>query len=338
MFKRTKIYSIIAVLALGIFLMAGCGGQGAQQETEQKAQSGANSEKYQVAWGTAPAGGAWQVIGTAMLEDVTKANPNISGSTSPIGGFANVIGVSEGKLQVAFSLSATTGDAWEGKGPFEERGELKNFRILATLFPEPTHITVLADSGVNSIEQLKGKRITPGPKGSAVEQDTKRVLDAYGLTYNDFQSQMISFDEAAQQMLDGHIDSILYGAMICPAPNIVNVNSQKQIKLLSLSDSAIDQIVKSNTGTIPYTIPAGTYKGVDYPVNGIATLCNIIVREDMPDDVAYSIVKTIAENFDRYPTVASAMSLAKKEEMGRDMGIPYHPGALKYYKEQGWIK
>lgn len=338
MSKKKEFFGCLAVLVLGIFLLAGCGGQSGQAPADKKAQSGTTSGKYQITWGTAPAGGAWQVLGTAMLEDAIKANPNITGSTAPIGGFANVIGVSEGKLQVAFSLSATTGDAWDGKGPFKEKGQIRNFRILATLFPEPTQIVVMADSGINSIEQLKGKRITPGPKGSAVEQDTKRVLDAYGLTYKDFQTQMLSFEEAAQQMLDGHIDSILYGAMILPAPNIVNVGSQKAIKLLSLSDDKIDSIIKSNKGTVPYTIPPGTYKGVDYPVKGIATICNIIVREDMPDDIAYSIVKTIAENFDRYSTVTKAMSLAKKEEMGKDMGIPYHPGALKYYKEKGWVK
>lgn len=342
MLKRKGIFCFIAVLVLGVFLLAGCGGKGSQQAGTQaqgeKKQAAAPGGKYQVTWGTAPAGGAWQVLGTAMLEDVTKANPNITGSTAPIGGFANVIGVSEGKLQVAFSLSATTGDAWDGKGPFQEKGQLRNFRILATLFPEPTQIVVYADSGISSLEQLKGKKITPGPKGSAVEQDTKRVFDSYGLTYKDFQAQMISFDEAAQQMLDGHIDSICYGAMILPAPNVMNVASQKAIKMISLPDDKIDAIVKANKGTVPYTIPAGTYKGVDYPVKGIATICNIVVREDMPEDVAYSITKTIAENFDRYSTVTKAMSLSKKEDMGKDMGISYHPGALKYYKEKGWVK
>jgi len=343
MSKIKKILTCMAVLALALALLAGCGGKGSQPAAsqapaaDQKAPQ-AGASKYQMTWGTAPAGGAWQVLGTAMLEDITKANPNIAGSTAPVGGFANLIGVSEGKLQVAFSLSATTGDAWEGKGPFKEKGQVRNFRVLATLFPEPTHIVVFADSGINSVEQLKGKKITPGPRGSAVEQDTLRVMNAYGLTYKDFQPQMISFEEAAQQMLDGHIDAIFYGAMICPAPNVVNVSSQKPIKMLSLPDDKIDSILKANKGTVPYTIAPGTYKGVDYPVKGIATIVNIVAREDMPEDVAYSIVKAIAENYDRYSTVSKAMTLSKKEEMGKEMGIPLHPGALKYYKEKGWVK
>lgn len=321
---------------------AGGGSNGVEEDGEQGVsdengdQDGESSD-YTISWGTAPAGGVWQVLGTAMLEDITKSHSNITGSTVPIGGFANVVGVSEGQLQVAFSLSATTGDAWDGKGPFEDKGKLRNFCTLATLFPEPTHVVVYADSGIDSIEQLKGKRVTPGPKGLATEQDTRRVVEAYGLTYDDFRIEMLSFEEAAQQMLDDHIDAIFYGAMILPAPNVVNVSSQKKVKMLSLSEDKINTIVENNKGTVPYTIPAGAYEGVDYPVDGIATIVNIIAREDLPDDIAYDIVKTIAENFDRYRTVTKAMELCEKEDMAKDMGIPFHPGALKYYQEQGWI-
>ncbi len=333
-------FCLISGLALSALVLAGCGGQGGQQPAKdgKKADSGQAASKYEITWGTAPAGGAWQVLGTAMLEDVTKANPNLTGSTMPVGGAANIMGVHEGKLKVAFSLSATVGDAWEGKDFFKDKGQIKSIRALATLFPEPTQIVVMANSGIDSLEQLKGKKVSPGPKGSAVEQDTRRVLNAYGMSYNDLQAAFLSFEEAAQQMLDGHLDAICYGAMLYPAPNIVNVSSQKSIKMLSLSDDKIAAIVRDNKGTEPYTLPAGSYKGVDYPVKGIATTCLIICREDMPEDVAYSIVKTIAENFDRYATVTKAMTLAKKENMGKELGIPMHPGALKYYKEKGWVK
>lgn len=333
--KKRGIFSIIA-LVLILLLMAGCGG--GESTGEQPQETETSESKYQLTWGTAPAGGAWQVIGTAMLEDVTKANPNIVGTTAPIGGFGNVMGLAEGKVQIAFSLSATTGDAWKGEGVFEESGPLKDLRILAMLFPEPTHIVVNADSGIEALEDLKGKKITPGPRGSAVEQDTRRVLDAYGLTYDDFYVEMISFEEAAQHMLDGHIEAIVYGAMLMPAPNIMNVSSQKAIKLISLPDDKIKAIVDANLGVVPGQIPAGTYTGVDYPVNGIATVCQIVVTKDMPDEVAYNITKTIAENFERYPIVSNAMSLCSKEDMYMDSEIPFHPGALKYYQEQGWAK
>lgn len=288
-------------------------------------------------WGTAPAGGLWQVIGTAMLEDVLKRNPNIKGSNVPVGGYANVIGVAGGKLNIAFSFSDVVNDAWEGTGAFQGK-KLRNIRVLGTLFAEPMQFAVFADSGITSIQQLKGKKVTPGPKGSAVEQVTRRILEQYGITYKDIQAQMVSFEDGAQLMIDNHVDAILYGAMVYPAPTLTNVNSFRQIRLLSISDDIIKKLVKEHKGLEPYTLPANSYKGVNYPVKGIASFCNIIVREDLPDDVVYSITKSIAENYDRYVKMAKAMSLGKLKDMPKEPGIPIHPGALRYYKERGWVK
>jgi TRAP transporter TAXI family solute receptor len=293
---------------------------------------------YDLKWGTAPAGGLWQVLGTVMLEDVLKKNPAMKGSTVPIGGAANVIGVTENKLNLAFSFSDVAFDAWNGEESFKAKGPIRNIRALASLFPEPTQFAVFADSGIKDIPQLKGKKVTPGPKGSAVEVVTRRILAMYGITYNDVQVQMVSFGEGAQLMIDNHIDAILYGAMVLPTPGLVNVNSQRQIRLLSLSDEVIQKLVKTYKGLEPYTIPGNTYKGVDYPVKGIASQCNLIAREDMPEEVAYTITKSIAENFGRYQTTVKPMAMAKPEDMPKDAGIPFHPGALKYFKEKGWVK
>lgn len=297
-----------------------------------------NAHAYDLKWGTAPAGGLWQVLGTVMLEDVLKKNPDMKGSTMPVGGAANVIGVTENKLNVAFSFSDVVYDAWEGNEFFKAKGPVRNIRALANLFPEPTQFAVFADSGISEISQLKGKKITPGPKGSAVELVTRRILEMYGITYKEVQAQMVSFGEGAQLMIDNHIDAILYGAMVLPTPGLVNANSQRQIRLLSLSEDIIQKLVKTYKGLEPYTIPANTYKGVDYPAKGVASQCNLIVREDMPEEVAYSITKSIAENFGRYQATVQPMAMAKAEDMPKDAGIPFHPGALRYFKERGWVK
>ncbi len=293
---------------------------------------------YDIRWGTAPAGGVWQALGTAMVNDVVKANPKLKGSTMPIGGAANVIATNQGKINAAFSFSSTAGEAWDGKLFFKKTGKLRNIRELAVLFPEPTQIVVRKDSGINSVEQLKGKKITPGPKGSAISVVSGHVLRAYGLSFKDFDIRYLSFAEAGKQFIDGHIDCIFYGAMAYPAPPIVNAGSQRKIKLLPLPQKVIDSLVKNVKGLESYTLPEGSYKGVDYKVPGIIANVVVIASKDMPDEVAYAIVKSIDKNFDRYGKMIRAMRLGKREDMAKDVGIPMHPGAVKYYKEKGWIK
>ncbi len=297
-----------------------------------------SAHAYDLRWGTAPVGGLWGVLGNAMIEDVLKANPNIKGSTVPIGGAANVLGIAEKKLNIAFSFSDVAYDAWEGNEFFKAKGKIRNIRALACLFPEPTQFAVYADSGITSIAQLKGKKVTPGPKGSAIELVTRRILLEYGMTYKDMQIQLIGFEDGAQLMIDNHLDAVLYGAMVYPAPTLMNINSQRQIRLLSLSDAVVANLVKKYKGLIPYTLPAQSYKGITTPTKGVASMVNLVVAQDMPDDVAYAVTKAVAQNFERYKGLVKPMALAKLKEMPDDAGIPFHPGALKYYKERGWIK
>ncbi len=293
---------------------------------------------YEVRWGTAPAGGVWQALGTAMLNDALKANPDLKGSTLPLGGAANVVAINAGKLNVCFSFSTMAAEAWDGIEFFKKYGNLQNIRGLAVLFPEPTQFAVWADAGIDDVKQLKGKAMTPGPKGSAIAPVTRYVLDAYDLSFEDFKTRYMSFREAGQQMIDGHIDAILYGAMAYPAPPIIAAGSKRKIKLLSLSDEAIATVLKEHKGLAPYTLAKGSYQGVDYPVKGIVAYVVALCSKDMPEEVAYSIAKSISENFGHYKTVAKAIALGKEEEMGRNFGIPMHPGALKYYREKGWVE
>jgi hypothetical protein len=293
---------------------------------------------YEVRWGTAPAGGVWQALGTAMLNDAKKANPKIQGSTLPLGGAANVVAIDQGKANVCFSFSTMAAEAWEGTEFFKKRGKLRNIRGLAVLFPEPTQFVVWADSGINDVTQLRGKAMTPGPKGSAIAPVTRYVLEAYGMTFKDFKTRYMSFREAGSQMIDGHIEAILYGAMAYPAPPIIAAGSKRQIKLLPLSDDAIATVVKRHKGLDPYTLASGSYKGVNYPVKGIVAYVVALCSKDMPDDIAYAIAKSIADNFQRYTKVTKAIALGKQQDMGRSFGIPMHPGAVKYYKEKGWFK
>jgi TRAP transporter TAXI family solute receptor len=291
--------------------------------------------RYEIQWGTIVAGGTWQLIGTAMLEDVKKTYPEITGSTLPSTTTANIMGVASGKFNVGFSISDTTAEAWDGVGYFKAKA-LKNIRNLATLYPMAMQLAVRVDSGINSPADLKGRRVSPSAKGNSSDVEAQRLISLYGLSYKDMKVQFCSFEDAAQLMIDGHLDAMLFTTAF-PAPSILNVSSQQKLKLLSLPDDKVKGLTKFR-GVEAYTFPGGLYRGVDAPVKTIASRTHIVVREDMPDEVAYRIVKVIAENFKRYPGILKSMQYTTAQDMAKDAGIPFHPGAAKYYKERGWLK
>jgi uncharacterized protein len=295
------------------------------------------SKKYELRWGTIVAGGAWQIIGSAMLEDVKKAYPNITGSTVPSTPTQTLMAITQGKFNIGFSLTDATATAWEGEDYFKPTGPIKNIRALAALYPQATHIVVWAKSDITKIEQLKGKRVSPAAKGLSNDLEAQRLLKLYGMTYGDLKVQFASFEDSATQFIDGHLDALLYITVPFPFAPVINVSSQSPIRLISIPDDKVAQLTKFR-GVEAYTLPANLYKGVDYPVKGIAVRAHLVVRDDMPDELAYAIVKTIADNFSRYPVALKSMSYARLEDMPKDVGIPLHPGAVKYYKERGWVK
>ena len=293
------------------------------------------AEKFEIRWGTITAGGAWQVIGAAMLEDIKKANPNITGSCVPSTTTANALGVHMDKFNVAFCLTDTIADAWRGEGFFKEHGKLQDLRAVVAIYPHATHLVVRADSGINKIEDLRGKRITPDGRGLSCDLQTQRLLGLHNMSYDDVKVQFLSFSDAAGNFIDRHLDALMFITVPFPFAPVINVATQMNIKLLSLSDDDIAKLVKY-PGVARYTLPAGLYKGVDYPVNGICVYSFIMVRKDMPEDIVYAMAKTIADNLDSYGNVLVSMKYVTPKGLCADVGIPYHPGAEKYFRQRGW--
>lgn len=295
------------------------------------------SKKYELSWGTIVAGGAWQIIGSAMLEDVKKANPNITGSNVPSTPTATLMGIKQGKFNIGYSLTDSTAEAWEGEGYFKPTGPIRSIRNLMALYPQATHLVVRADSDIKKIEDFRGKRVSPAARGLSNDLEAQRLLKLYGMSYNDVKVQFLSFEDSAVQFIDGHLDVLLFLTVPFPFAPVINVNSHRQVRLMSIPDDKVAQLTKLR-GVEAYTLPTGMYKGIDYPVKGIAVRAHLVVGDNMPDELAYAIVKAIAENFPRYPSVLKSMEYARLEDMARDVGIPMHPGAQKYYKERGLLK
>lgn len=288
-------------------------------------------EKFDLKLMTGPMGGSWYPLGGAIADAIQKEIPGVTISVSPGGGVGNVEGIELGKCDIGFSNSSSGVDAVYGRAPFKKK--MENMRQLANLYPQYFQIVVSEDSGIKSVADLKGKRISPGPKGHTGEFAAQQVLGIYGLSYKDMSKvHHVQYSDSVALMKDGHCDAWMLCTTI-PQSSIIDFASSRKIRLISLPDDKIKAMQKLNGGYLRRDIPKGTYPGVDYDVHGFGFWTHLIISAKLSDDLVYKITKTLVNNLPRLADVVKDMKGVTPKDLALDLGIPYHSGALKYYKE-----
>src|SRR4030043_531695 len=291
------------------------------------------AEKYDLKLMTGPMGGSWYPLGGAISDAIQKEIPGVTMAVSPGGGVGNVEAIEFGKCDVGFSNSSSGVDGVYGRSPFKQK--MTNMRQLANLYPQYFQMAVFENSGIKSVADLKGTVISPGPKGFTGEFAARQVLEIYGLSYKDMSKvQHVGYNDAVALMKDGHCDAWL-GCTTVPAAIVMDLASTRKIRMLNLPEDKIKAIQKLNAGYVRRTIPKGTYQGVDYDVNGFGFFTHLIISAKLPDDLVYKITKTLVNNLPRFADVVKDMKGVVPKDLALDIGIPFHPGALKYYKEIG---
>jgi len=315
-----KVMMILGILALSLLFFS----------PESMAQ------KYDLKLMTGPMGGSWYPLGGAISDAMQKDIPGVTVAVAPGGGVGNVEAIEFGKCEIGFSNSSSAVDGVHGRPPFKK--EMKNMRQLANLYPQFFQMAVLEKSGIKTVADLKGKVISPGPKGFTGEFASRQVLQVYGLTYKDMSKvHHVGYNDTVALMKDGHCDAFLACTTV-PASAIMDLASTRKIRLLSLPDDKIKAIQKLNAGYVPRFIAKGTYQGVDYDVHGFGFFTHLIVSAKLPDDLVYNLAKTMVTNIPRFGNVVKSMKGLTAKDLAVDIGVPFHPGALKYFKEIGAIK
>jgi uncharacterized protein len=280
---------------------------------------------------TGPQGGVWVPLGGQLKDLWEKAIPGLSVQSLPGAGIANVRGIEEGKTDIGFGNSISTVDAVAGKPPFNKpHGNVCN---IATLYPQYFQVVVRADSGVNSVKDLKGKAIAAQPRGNTAEEITRHVLQVNGLTYSDVKMSFVSYTDAVAQVQDGHAVAFTLGTTI-PSGAVMDLASARDIKLLDLSEQ-IDAIRKVNPGYTLVTVPKGTYPKQDKDVKVFGYATHIVASCKLPEDTVYAMTKTMAQNIPQMSLVNKAIASLTPKAMAEDIGVPFHKGAAKFYKEAG---
>jgi uncharacterized protein len=288
----------------------------------------------QVTFMTGPQGGSWIPLGGALKGMWEKSVPGLSITQTPGAGIANVRGVDEGKAHIGLANSNTTVDGIAGRPPYPKK--VTKVCQLANLYPQYFQVVALADSNVNTYADLKGKALVTQPKGNTAEMLTDMILKANGLTYQslgkvNFQA---AYTDAVSMMKDGHVQVFTLGTT-APASAVMDLASARDVKLVAVDDKTFQYVKKANAGHNKITIKAGTYPKQDKDVSVIGYSTHIVAACDLPENTVYQMVKTMAANVDSMSAVVKAIEGIKAKDMAQDIGVPFHKGALKFYKEAG---
>jgi len=288
----------------------------------------------QVTFMTGPQGGSWIPLGGALKEMWEKAIPGLHIQETPGAGVANVRGVDEGKAQIGFGNSSTSADGVAGRAPYKK----KTTRVcqVANLYPQYFQVVALNDSKIHSYKDLKGKTLVTQPRGNTAEVLTSTILKLNGLSYQslakaDFQA---SYTDAVSLMKDGHVDVMTLGTT-APASAIMDLASARDISLVPVDENTMQQLRKENPGYQELTIKAGTYPHQTHDVKVIGYSTHIVAACDLPENVVYEMTKVMATNVGTMAAVVKPIGGLTPKMMAADIGVPFHKGALKYYKEVG---
>jgi len=288
----------------------------------------------QVTLMTGPQGGSWVPLGGALKNMWENAIPGLQIQQQPGAGIANVRGVDEGKAQIGFANSSTTVDGVEGRAPYPK----KTTKVcqVANLYPQFFQVVALADAKVNSFADLKGKTLVTQSKGNTAELLTVDILKINGMTYQslakvNFQA---SYTDAVDLMKDGHVQVFTLGTT-APASAVMDLASARNVHLVPVDDNTMAELKKMNAGYNRLMIKAGTYPKQDKDVPAIGYTTHIIAACDLPEDVVYRMTKAMAAGVNDMAAVVKPIAGLTAKDMAVDIGVPFHKGAAKYYKEVG---
>lgn len=305
-------------LALMFCLLAFAGAVSAQQRFLTIATGGTAGTYF-------PLGGALAEI---WNKNIAKMNAN---ATATGASAANIAMLAKGEVDVIFVQNDAAYYALNDLEIYKGKGT-KNIRGLACLYNETVQLVALQDSGIKTVKDLKGKRVSVGAAGSGVELNARQVLEAAGLSYADIKVQYLSFAESASNLKDGNIDAA-FNTAGAPTAAIQDLGASKKITIVAIDGDVAKRLSAKYAFYTPEKLAAGTYMGQTADVMTVSVKSMLAVSDKLDAKLVYDLLKTMFEHTDR---------LAASHKKGADvsiaaatdgMSIPLHPGAEKFYKE-----
>ena len=282
--------------------------------------------------GSCPVGCTAYTWSAGIADVINKNVEGIEVTAEETKGYvANINLLQAGELEASMATSLSSYEAWAATGPYEgsEPGRILSWMSIA---PVGMHIITLEGGPINSVEDLKGKRVGMGQPGGVSMLDANALMGM--VAGEDFEAFRVRLADMVDMLGDGNIDAALWNGSF-PLPPVIKLSAQRDVKLISISDEFFADLNAKYPPYFRLSIPGGTYEDVaaDTPTYGLAN--GLVVLADVSEERVYEMTKAIFENLDDLAGVHPAFGRVSKDTVLNGFGAPLHPGALKYYREIG---
>jgi hypothetical protein len=289
--------------------------------------------------GTGGTAGTYYPVGGMIANAVSQPGKIVVSAQASNGSVANVTGIAGGAIESGFTQADVASWAYTGKGVYEGKGNVPGLRLIANLYPESVHLVVRKGLGIKSVADLKGKRVALDEPGSGTLVDARIILAAYGLKDADIKAEYIKPNQAGDKMKDGALDAFFFvgGA---PAGAIAELASAGGgIDLVPIDGPQADAIRKSDTFFSSDLIADGMYKGIG-ATRTLAVGAQWVTSDKADANTVYEITKALYGDAAQKALAAGHAKgkFITKENAVKGAGIPFHPGAERFYKEAGLLK
>jgi uncharacterized protein len=291
--------------------------------------------------GTGGVTGVYYAAGGAICRLLNKDRKThgIRCSVESTGGSVfNINTIRAGELDFGMAQSDWQYHAFKGTSAFKDKGPFTELRAVFSVHPEPFTVVARPDAGIRTFADFKGKRFNVGNPGSGTRASMEELLRAMGWSLKDFAlAAELKADEQGAALCDNKIDGFYYGVGH-PSANIQDPTTACAAKLISLTGPAVDKLIKENPFYAPAVIPGGLYKNNPQDTRTYGVLATLVTSARVPSDVVYHLVKAVFENFDEFKKLHPAFAhLDPKAMIKNGLSAPLHEGAIRYYKEKGWM-
>ncbi|MDR0136618.1 TAXI family TRAP transporter solute-binding subunit [Metabacillus idriensis] len=323
--------SLFMVMLLAVvMIISACGGN---EKTSGSGGSG-DSKPKTLRILTGGTGGTYYPLGGSfgdIISDSTDYKATVQSSGASV---ENMQTLKSGDAEIAFSQTDIATYALSGESMFKDN-KIDNVLGLGTLYNETVQLITTDKSGIKSVEDLKGKKVSVGAIGSGAYLNATQVLEVHGLTVDDIQAQNLSFDESTEGIQGGSIDAAFVTAGT-PTAAVETLSAQNKVVVVPLEADKVKELIEKYPFYSEDVVPSGTYK-IGEDVNTVAVKAMLVVQDELDEDLVYDITKSIFENTDK---IAHAKGkLIKAETALEGIGdLKLHPGAEKYFKEKGVVK